>query len=839
MKKTKKLLVMACTAALTTFFVTPALTVKAETVDNESPKPIPQTASTQYAAAMYPGTNLGNTFDAVNNWAWEYSDETIWGNPRVTKAQIDAIAAQGFKSLRIPLTVNTRLGAAPAYTIEPDFLGRYVQAVQWAVEDGLYVIVNTHHDSDWLRYYEADDDNGETKAKFEAVWTQLANTFKDFDSKVSFESTNEVMPRNHSGEIYDQYGTDADKAEKAPIVNQRMADLNKHFHDIVRSTGGNNATRMLIMPPVWHNSSSQWTEPLAKTILDLNDPNIMGAFHGYSAWFYDQGIAGYDSFNELTKANVREYVDSAYNALVSKGIGVVQDETWAGNEYSEPGDRLQYFEYINYYANKVSGITPMYWDAGQALDRINLTWKEPKLMAALKGAWAGRNSYTASDRVFIKDQDKNSDANIPVILNGNTLNSIYKGTTKLVEGQDYTYANSTVTLKGSYVSNLMIDGYGTKATLTFKFSAGADWDTDLIRYSTPVVGSVTGSTSNFVIPVQFNGSKLRSLEAVKVDGSYPHVGELSWSNYKPFEAYKVDYTANTITMTDKFFNQEYDKTLPQFVIKLHFQSGEVQDLLINQADGQLTYTAPVVTTAAIDPTTPNGNDGWYTSGVTVSLTTNDNSSKTEYSLDGRTTWQTYTAPFTLNNDGQYSVSYRSTDNSGNVETTKSISFKLDLTGPTITTAGVVNGTYNDSTDISPVITLDDKFSGVDTSKTTVTVDGKDVQQGATIQLYKLPLGSHTLIVTASDLAGNISTKEIVFQTNTSIQSLKDMVTSFKNAGWIDNAGIADSLQSKLNSNALTALVNEVNAQRGKHISAEAADFLIRDAQYLMSQATGQ
>jgi hypothetical protein len=292
-------------------------------------------------------------------------------------------------------------------------------------------------------------------------------------------------------------------------------------------------------------------------------------------------------------------------------------------------------------------------------------------------------------------------------------------------------------------------------------------------------------------------------------------------------------------MTDKFFNQEYDKTLPQFVIKLHFQSGEVLDLLINQADGQLTYTAPVVTTIALDPTTPTGNDGWYTSGVTVSLTTNGNSSKTEYSLDGMTTWQTYTAPFTLDKDGQYTVSYRSTDNSGNVETVKSISFKLDLTGPTITANGVANGIYNDSTDITPVIALDDKFSGVDTSKTTITLDGKDVQQGATIQLYKLPLGSHTLIVTASDLAGNISTKEVVFETTTNIKSMQALVTLFTNAGWIDNAGIANSLQSKLNSNALTALVNEVKAQSGKHISAEAADFLIRDAQYLLSQATGQ
>ncbi len=182
------------------------------------------------------------------------------------------------------------------------------------------------------------------------------------------------------------------------------------------------------------------------------------------------------------------------------------------------------------------------------------------------------------------------------------------------------------------------------------------------------------------------------------------------------------------------------------------------------------------------------------------------------------------------------MSYRSTDNAGNVEAAKTISFNLDSTAPNITVMNVVYGNYNDSLDVTPVIKLDDSLSGVDSSKTTVTLDGNAVQQGATIPLYTLPLGSHTIIVTASDLAGNTSNKEIVFRTTTSIQSLRDLVTRFTNAGWIDSAGIANSLQSKLSSNALAAFVNEVKAQSGKHISVEAADYLIRDAQYLLSQS---
>ena len=109
-------------------------------------------------------------------------------------------------------------------------------------------------------------------------------------------------------------------------------------------------------------------------------------------------------------------------------------------------------------------------------------------------------------------------------------------------------------------------------------------------------------------------------------------------------------------------------------------------------------------------------------------------------------------------------------------------------------------------DITPILTLSDNLSGVDSSKTTVTIstngEPQTVQQGATIPLYTLPLGSHTFIVTASDLAGNTSSQTVLFQTTTSIQSLQALVTRFTNAGWIDNAGIANSLQSKLAKNNL-------------------------------------
>ncbi len=185
--------------------------------------------------------------------------------------------------------------------------------------------------------------------------------------------------------------------------------------------------------------------------------------------------------------------------------------------------------------------------------------------------------------------------------------------------------------------------------------------------------------------------------------------------------------------------------------------------------------------------------------------------------------------------GDYGVTFNVYDARGATASTTVDIQIVDTTPPTISVTGLLSGTYDDTTDITPILTLSDIASGVDSAATTVTLDGESVQQGSTIPLYTLTLGSHTYIVTASDLAGNTSSLTIQFRTTTSIASMKSLVERFKNAGWIDNAGVANSLQSKLDANLLAALVNEVKAQSGKHINNLAAQYLLRDAEYLLSE----
>jgi len=157
---------------------------------------------------------------------------------------------------------------------------------------------------------------------------------------------------------------------------------------------------------------------------------------------------------------------------------------------------------------------------------------------------------------------------------------------------------------------------------------------------------------------------------------------------------------------------------------------------------------------------------------------------------------------------------------------------VDTTAPILNfTAPSLDKVIGDSVDLTSQISITDNLSGVDQSKTTVQIDGQNLS-GSSIPLYQLPLGNHALSVTASDMAGNKSTKTVSFQTTTSINDIKSLVTRFTKSGWIDNSGISNSLQVKLNERQLKSFINEVQAQMGKHINKDAANILLRDANSL-------
>ena len=222
----------------------------------------------QFVAAMQPGWNLGNSLDAI-------PDETAWGNPPVTKSLLAKVRSLGFKSIRIPVTWGIREGPAPAYTIDPAFMSRVRQVVDWALSDGFYVVLDVHHDSwQWISSMPADP--GGVLARYDATWTQIAGEFRNEPDKLVFESVNEPQ------------FTNASAAQAARPLNE----LNTSFHAIVRRSGGSNATRFLLLPTLGDTPTRPLMDDLVSTIESLHDPRLIASVHYYGFWPFAVNIAG-------------------------------------------------------------------------------------------------------------------------------------------------------------------------------------------------------------------------------------------------------------------------------------------------------------------------------------------------------------------------------------------------------------------------------------------------------------------------------------------------------------------------------------------------------------------
>ena len=120
------------------------------------------------------GWNLGNTLDATGGSG--LSSETSWGNPLTTDEMLETVKAKGFDLIRIPVTWKGHLDAED--NIDPFWLDRVQEVVNYAIDDNTYVIINLHHE-DWN--YPFYDNKEKAVAKIKKLWGQIAERFKEYD----------------------------------------------------------------------------------------------------------------------------------------------------------------------------------------------------------------------------------------------------------------------------------------------------------------------------------------------------------------------------------------------------------------------------------------------------------------------------------------------------------------------------------------------------------------------------------------------------------------------------------------------------------------------------------
>ncbi|MEV0895838.1 cellulase family glycosylhydrolase [Actinoplanes sp. NPDC049802] len=518
-----------------------------------SPAQAAPTAAT-ITKAMQPGWNLGNTLDATG------ADETSWGNPRVTRELLKNIRAQGFKSIRVPVTWGRHQGPAPDYTIDPAYLDRVREVVGWALDEGFYVMINIHHDSwQWIATMPTDHDN--VLARYNAIWTQVAGAFRDASPKLVLESVNEPQFWGSSGD-----------AENYAL----LAELNTSFHRIVRGTGGGNAERFLVLPTLHTNADQGRLDALAAEFTALNDPNLIATVHYYGYWPFSVNVAGGYRFDATAQQDLLGTFQRLRDSLISKGIPVILGEygLLGFDRHTgtiEQGEKLKFFELFGQQA-RVSGVTTMLWDNGQHFDRTAGVWRDAELFGQISSSWRTRSGTAASDLVFVRRSAPVTAQTVTLNLNGLGFTHVRLGETTLRRGPDYQVSGDQLTLTAGLLQRLTrTEGYGVKASLSLRFSRGVPWRLDVVSFDTPRLAAATGETTAFAIPTTFHGDRLATMTATYADGS--NAGPHGWTPYKEFDrAFSPDHTAGVIKLTPDFFAEVTDGATVD--LRFYFWSGE-------------------------------------------------------------------------------------------------------------------------------------------------------------------------------------------------------------------------------------------------------------------------
>jgi endoglucanase len=459
-----------------------------------------------------PAWNLGNTLDAIPN-------EGSWNNPPVEASTFDTIKAAGFRSVRIPVTYTHHfLNEGPDYEVDPAWLQRVSDVVDFALERDLLVVTNVHHDSwEWADVSQPAANVTEIQTKFRALWVQIGNTLACKPSTVALESINEPP---------------AETAEHGATVNE----FNRLFLDALAETGGWNTRRVVTLAGGNNDCSktSQWFEPPA----EIANPWALQVHYyspydftfsawGKTIWGSDEDKAAVDSELGVVRGNFTD-------------VPIYVGEFDASPINTEAAARWKWFDYV-VRAMADIGAAVAVWDNGlDHLDRETDTFRDQTsidiilnavtgIPSSLPGSTVdpGAANQSSSAYIFHRVGDPIEDEELPYLFNGNDLDSITASDgTELAAGTDYTVGESSVTFTADLVRLYIASDSepGVYETFTLTFSAGASTTVELVQWDTPVLASTNGTAttgSNLVIPVEWKGlERLATVKFLAEDGTY-------------------------------------------------------------------------------------------------------------------------------------------------------------------------------------------------------------------------------------------------------------------------------------------------------------------------------
>ena len=552
--------------------------------------------ATQVASQITVGWNLGNSLESLPG-------ETGFGNPLVTQQVMDAVKHAGFNAVRIPCAWDIHADQT-TLQIDPVWMARVKQVVDFAINDGLFVVLNIHWDGGWLEDHPTFAFQTAVNQKQQAYWTQIANEFKAYDQHLLFAGSNET---------HADFGTPS--TENITVQQSYL----QTFVNAVRATGGNNASRTLVVQT--YNTNMQFglqffslpTDTIANRLIvetHYYDPfdftlNPTGSCLAWGAPFPVQSACtwAYEPYVTDLFAQVRA-------KWVDQGVPVIIGEYGVATRPNLNLDARQYWlQTINQTAAS-NGIKTFYWDNGVLPSATNgfalvdrntgAITDQGALDAILRGSGVGNPNET-----FTLTTTTNGSGTVTV----SPVAATYAGGTAVTltatPAAGFDFAGWTGPLQGltnpitmkvvantSVVANFIPHGTGGTGTILREFWLNAAGSTPADLRSNPnFPNNPSGSTQLTTLegPTNFAdayGTRIRGYIHPPVSGAYTFWlasddgGDLSLStNTDPANATRIAFV-------DSWTNpHEYTKLASQQSVAINLVAGQKYYIEVVQKEG--------------------------------------------------------------------------------------------------------------------------------------------------------------------------------------------------------------------------------------------------------------
>ena len=454
----------------------------------------------QITAQMGTGWNLGNTLDATGGGN-SLNSETSWGNPKTTKAMIDAVKKQGFNTIRIPVSWGNHT-TGNNFTINSKWLARVKEVVDYCIDNDMYVILNIHHDTSTQYYYPSSTYKTQSVKFVKSIWTQVAKYFKDYDQHLVFETLNEprLVGTEYEWWFNVNYPDNAVR-DSISVINT----LNQTAVNAIRAAGGKNNDRC-IMVPGYCASIDGCTTSTFKLPNDSTPNRLIVSVHAYTPYNFALNANGTAEFTNDLKNEVDYLYNTIKSHFIDKGIPAIIGETSASNKNGNSVERVKWAKYY-FGKSKTYGVPCVLWDnnvyngndKGEChghLNRKTLGWYDKNFVDAVINP---SGSLSAVSGFKVKGQTSTS---VTLQWNKNTTAGGY-----IIEQQINSTWKQIANIKNNATTTYTVKGLKA-GTANYKFRMKA--------YKGTATSSYTSVASTNTNPYGVGGFKVKSQSSTAI-----------------------------------------------------------------------------------------------------------------------------------------------------------------------------------------------------------------------------------------------------------------------------------------------------------------------------------